>query len=796
MKKTFCLVILLAFITLNANAQQKPSFIPQPDNVAWMEGSFLIDKKVSLSIESATLRPAADYLSEIIAKSTGITPRMKKRGGTIRLALADNIAAGGYMLNISPKLITITGGDYQGVVAGISTLRQMLATAPLSSPEGDTSATKAIEAPSGAVGGAPCCKILDVPRFPWRGMELDCSRHFFTKQEVMELLDVLALYKINKLHWHLTDDQGWRIEIKKYPLLTERGAWRIPNDQDSICMRNAERQDNPDLQLPRDKFNDRGQYGGFYSQDDIREIVAFARQRGIDIVPEIDIPGHSLCAINNYDGLACTERTGWGQFFTTPLCPGKDRVLEFCKDVYREVFDLFPYHYVHIGGDEVDMSHWKRCPDCQRRMREHKLKTESELQAWFIHEMEKFFNENGRDMIGWDEIIEGGLSATSTVMWWRSWNKSALEDATKHGNRVICTPNSEFYLDYEEDAKALGNIYRFNPTPATLNDQQQKLVLGVQGNLWTEWVPTRERMYYQAFPRMLAIAELGWSEPRNMDFDDFQRRLLPHYDRMQRMGVTYRRPDLKGFFNTNVFTEEAVIDVTCHDPSAVIRYTTDGSIPQPSSTLYRGPFTIHDNTHFVFRTFSPDGRKGQYVECDYRKEPLAPHTAPEKAPLSSPEGDTNVSSTATNAIEAPSGAVGGAIGEAVGLCCEWYDYRGPRCADIDQAPLLATLTAPEVCIPDSCHDNIGLILSGFIEVPADGIYTFALLSDDGSYLMLDGKMVVDNDGEHSPREQIGQHAMQKGLHPLLVRYFDHNGGKLQLRVMDQKGQPVSVSYWH
>ena len=174
----------------------------------------------------------------------------------------------------------------------------------------------------------------------------------------------------------------------------------------------------------------------------------------------------------------------------------------------------------------------------------------------------------------------------------------------------------------------------------------------------------------------------------------------------------------------------------------------------------------------------------------------APPTAPEIAPLSSPEGDTNVSSTATNAIEAPSGAVGGAIGGAVGLCCEWYDYRGPRCADIDQAPLLATLTAPEVCIPDSCHDNIGLILSGFIEVPADGIYTFALLSDDGSYLMLDGKMVVDNDGEHSPREQIGQHAMQKGLHPLLVRYFDHNGGKLQLRVMDQKGQPVSVSYWH
>ncbi|MBR5036337.1 MAG: beta-N-acetylhexosaminidase, partial [Prevotella sp.] len=315
MKRTISLVILLAFIAINASAQQKPSFIPQPDDIAWMEGSFLIDKKTSLSCESATLRPAADYLSGIIAKATGITPSQKKRGGTIRLAVADNIKAGGYMLNISPKLVTITGGDYQGVVAGISTLRQMLPS-------------------SSAVGGAvtlPSCKILDTPRFAWRGMELDCSRHFFTKEEVMELLDVLALYKVNKFHWHLTDDQGWRIEIKKYPLLTERGAWRTPNNQDSVCMRNAVTQDNPDLQLPTKNINAKGEYGGFYTQDDIREIVAFARQRGIDIVPEIDIPGHSLSAIDNYDGLSCKERTGWGQFFTTPLCPGKDRVLEFCK---------------------------------------------------------------------------------------------------------------------------------------------------------------------------------------------------------------------------------------------------------------------------------------------------------------------------------------------------------------------------------------------------------------------------------------------------------------------------------
>ncbi|MCR5131936.1 MAG: family 20 glycosylhydrolase [Prevotella sp.] len=794
--KTLLTTLLLTIFTLLASAQQKPSFIPQPENIAWMEGSFVINKKTSISTASATLRPAAEYLASILSKSTAVEPKLKKHGGTIRLSLSENIAESGYMLTVTPKLITIVAGDYQGVVNGISTLRQML-------PE------KAVQQEKVASSASllPCCKILDAPRFEWRGMHLDPSRHFFTKEETKELLDVLALYKINKLHWHLTDDQGWRIEIKKYPLLTERGAWRIPNNQDTICVNRAHATDDPDMLLPGQTSDIKGtgerwrgaEYGGFYTQDDIREIVAYARQRGIDIVPEIDIPGHSLCAIANYEGLACTEKTGWGKFFTTPLCPGKDRALEFCKDVYREIFDLFPYHYVHIGGDEVDWSHWKRCPDCQKRMRENRLKTEAELQSWFLHQMEQFFNENGRDMVGWDEIIAGGLSATSTVMWWRAWNKDAIQDAVRHGNRVVCSPTSYFYLDTTPATIDLSGIYNFNAQPDDITPEQQKLVIGVQGNLWTEWVPTRERMYYQAFPRMLAVAELGWSKLQNKDFDDFQRRLLPHYDRLQQLGVIYRRPDLKGFSSSNVFTDEALVDVTCHDPSAIIRYTTDGSIPQATSKRYEGPFTISENTDFAFRIFAPDGHKGQTVLCTYRKEDFAPaypldslRTLPEKKAEVFDVGGENTAgmSAATSSDTSSESPL------KSGLCCEWYDYEGPRCADIDQAPLLATLVAPEVCIPDSCRDNIGLILSGFIEVPADGIYTFALNSDDGSYLMLDGKMVVDNDGEHSPNLLVGQHAMRRGLHPLLVRYFDHNGGLLELTVTDQQGNPVRVGYFH
>lgn len=792
--KTFLTFLLLSLVTVTTDAQSVPSLIPQPENIAWQEGSHVLSRKTTISIESATLRPAADYLADIISRSTGIVPKLKKRGGTIRLAISERIEAGGYMLTVAPTLVTITGGDYQGVVSAISTLRQML-------PEAD--ATDASFQTGTAAGQLPCCKILDKPRFSWRGMELDCSRHFFTVAEVKELLDVLALYKINKMHWHLTDDQGWRIEIKKYPLLTERGAWRTPNNQDTACVSVARRTDNPDMLLPGlpADFMTRGrqaaiagtgerwkgaQYGGFYTQDDIRDIVGYARQRGIDIVPEIDIPGHSLCAIDNYEGLSCSERTGWGPYFSTPLCPGKDRVLEFCKDVYSEIFELFPYHYVHVGGDEVDMSHWHSCPDCQRRMRELKLKSEPELQSWFIHQMETFCNEHGRDIIGWDEIIAGGLSATSTVMWWRSWNKPAVQDATRHGNHVICTPNTQFYLDYEPVNLSLRDIYDFQAQPDDITPEQQQLVLGVQGNLWTEYVPTRERMYYMAFPRVLAIAELGWTAAKNKDFDDFQRRLVAHYERLQQLGVTYRRPDLQGFFASNVFTDKATVDISCHDPSAVIRYTTDGSIPQTSSTRYDGPFNITADTDFRFRVFGRDDHKYQTVSASYRKEDFA-----EAAPVSY-EGRAASEDAGADSLlsEGQEGTL------CPGLCCEWYDYRGPCCADIDQSPLLAALTASEVCIPDSCHGNIGLIISGYIEVPADGIYTFSLLSDDGSYLMIDGKMVVDNDGEHSPVELVGQHAMRRGLHPLLVRYFDHNGGTLRLRVTDQQGSPVSTAYWH
>lgn len=747
----FC-VLLSASMPMMA---QLPSIIPVPDQTTVGTGVWTVRNNATISYDNAQLKPAADYLSSMLSRATGYKFGVKKSKGDIRLTLDNNGHEDAYNLDVTTKGVVIKGDTYRGVINGIATLRQLFPA--------DIESQKFVD----RTWTIKCVSVSDAPSFEWRGMELDCSRHFFTVDEIRHLLDVLALYKIDKMHWHLTDDQGWRIEIKRYPLLTERGAWRIYNNQDSVCMKRAIDEDAPELQIPADrtKTDNEGNtvYGGYYTQQQIRDIVEYARIRGIEIIPEIDMPGHSLMAINNYDGLSCFKQTGWGKLFTTPMCPGKDTMLEFCKNVWTEVFDLFPSRYVHIGGDEVDMKNWKTCPDCQKRMHDNKLTSEPQLQTWFNHYMEDFFCKHGKTMIGWDETIAGGLTANSAVMWWRSWSPESPKQTTSHGNALICTPNSEFYIDYQEDKNSIPAIYRFDPYKG-LNPQEQKLVLGVQANLWTEWVPTMNRVWYQAFPRVIATAELGWSKRKNMDIDDFRQRMLAHLPRLQKMGVTYRIPDITGFSNVNVFTDKGVVDIKCADTSATIRYTTDGSMPGVNSPLYTGPITVSESTNFTFRTFGPDNRKGDAVKCSYVKEDFAEAV------------------TADNLSQ--------------GLQTAWYDYEGRDCEGIDKVKLNGTYVTTGVEIPAEAKGNIGLVITGYIDIPADGVYTFALLSDDGSYLKIDGKMVVDNDGEHSPREIIGQHAMRKGLHPVHARYFDHNGGQLKLRVLDKDGNELTPKYQH
>lgn len=766
--RAWLIAAAIALVTLsscsNHPAANKPTLLPAPVRLEQSEGTYLLKDNAAIGYADKALKPAADYLQTLLSTSTGYPLPVSQGSGDLQLALTHEGEPGSYILNITPQSIRIEGNGYGGVIAGISTLRQLFAK------EIESKTTVA----SSAGWALPCVSIADAPRFGWRGIMLDVSRHFFSKEEVKELLDVMALYKLNKFHWHLTDDQGWRIEIKKYPLLTQKGAWRTWNNHDRQCKQLARTEDNTDFNIPAEKLLITGKdtlYGGFYTQEDIREVVSYAATRGIDVIPEIDMPGHFLEAISLYPGISCFEQIGWGETFSSPICPGKEYALEFCKDVYREIFELFPYHYVHVGGDEVEKANWKKCPDCQRRMSRNKLKNEKELHSWFIRYMEKFFNENGKQMIGWDELLEGGLSETATVMWWRTWQPNTVEATTAQGNKVICCPNAQFYLDYKQDKKSLRNIYDYPLLPETLSQQQQALVMGVQGNLWAEQIPSRERMLYLAFPRLLAIAELAWSQPEQMNWDDFFQRTLTHFRRLDVLDINYRIPDLEGFYDSNVFIGQGQVNVTCADPSAIIRYTTDGSIPTSASARYDAPITVTETTDFIFRTFRPNDKGEEFVKARFIKDEYAPAMTEE---ISEPD----VSGASAKATFKP------------GLTAVWHEYRGESCAGIESAPVNGTYEVPEVSIPQGVKGNIGLVITGFIRVPEDDIYTFRLMSDDGSTLVINQRMIIDNDGPHSPREMIGQHAMKAGLHPIEVKYFDYNGGLLEMKVFDSNGEEV------
>ena len=739
-------IILLLFSILSLGIQAQVNLVPAPQKVTVGTGEFNLAQGTTIAYSSAALKPAAEYLQVCLQRYAKVNATLVAgKQGDIRLTTKKGIAKDGYQLNVKANGIDINAANYSGTLSAIATLNQLLL-------QNDGKAA------------IPTVAVTDAPRFNWRGFHLDVSRHFFTVDEVKEIIDLMALYKLNRFHWHLTDDQGWRIEIKKYPLLTEKGAWRIYNNQDTACMQLAARDDNPNLLIPKKNTrveNGDTLYGGYYTQDQIRDVVAYAKQRGIEIVPEIDMPGHFLSAIENYEGLSCFPTIGWGQYFTTPLCPGKQKVLDFCKDIWSEIFKLFPYEYVHVGGDEVRKDTWKECPDCQKRIKDNHLKNEEELQSWFIHQMEAFINKNGKKMMGWDEILEGGLSKTATVTWWRTWVPDAPSQVTAQGNDVIFCPGSPMYLSQAEEKTSMRSIYEYDKEMLKgMNAKQKQHVIGVQGNMWCEYIPTRERVLFQYFPRILALSELAWTKPELKDYDQFYSRLPKQFAMLHKLNVPFRTPSLDGVYHVNAFTTEGTMAVSCADPLATVRYTTDGSFPNKNSQLYNGPVKVDETTHFILRTFAPNGQAGEMLKADFLKQGLLEPVKVDASKLTQ------------------------------GLNTAWYNYRGEKCREIHKAPFNGNYAANDVVIPEGVKGNIGLIISGYLRVPEDGVYTFSLMSDDGSWLKIDGNMVVDNDRPQSPHEEVSQQALKAGLHKIEVRYFDSNGGMLRLWVFDTKGQKM------
>lgn len=521
-----CAVLLLAATCVQASV----NIIPKPTLVKEGKGSFLVTDGMNIGVNDPALADAADYLKQMIARATGFQDLAVRRGeGHISLLLqpAADPEDESYTLTVSSSRITIKAGTYRGVVNGISTLRQLL-------PD----EIESREPVKGIRWTVPVVQVQDKPAYHWRGLMLDPSRHFYSVEETEQFLDHMALYKYNKFHWHLTDGVAWRLQINRYPLLTQRGAWReFRQDIDINCENRAKSENNPTLLIPQKycrEENGRKLYGGFYTQDDVRRVVRYAAIRGIDVIPEIDMPGHFWCGTQAYPLLSC------GQDGNDPLCLGKDLTLEFCRNVWEEVFQLFPYEYAHIGGDEVDRSRWAKCPDCQRRIKALGLQGVEELQAWFTKDMEKFFNAHGRKLMGWDEILEGGVSKTATVYWWRGDHADVAQKSTEMGNEVVICPTTYCYFDYGQDDNTLKHIYTSDVIPADLTPKQLKLVKGIQSNAWGEFIPTVGRMQFMVFPRALAMVEKAWTPNEQQNWDNFSQRLQAHLHRLQAAGINYR----------------------------------------------------------------------------------------------------------------------------------------------------------------------------------------------------------------------------------------------------------------
>jgi hexosaminidase len=506
---------------------QAPAIIPLPETMDARPGTFAFGAETKI-VASGGAKETGQYLAaELRRRNAGefqLDTGVGAAGpGSVQLVL-DDAAMGkeGYVLTVAPTGVLVEAHDDAGLFYGVQSLLQLL-------PTGAARTNCAV----------PCVYIKDEPRFQWRGLMLDVSRHFSTKSEVEQLLDEMAWHKLNVFHWHLVDDQGWRIEIKKYPRLTEVGAWRkaIGFGLDP----KASTAYGPD-----------GRYGGYYTQDDIREVVAYAKARHIMIVPEIEMPGHSSAALMAYPQFSCT-----GGPFTTDLpggifngvyCAGNDDAFGFVEDVLTEVFAMFPGPFVHIGGDEVLVDNWKHCAKCQARMREEGLTKESELEGYFIRRVEKFINAHHRRLVGWSEIREGGLAANATVM---DWVGGATEAATA-GHDVVMSPLADCYfdhyqsLDHSKEPFAIGGylplrqVYEFEPIPKDLAPEYQGHILGAQANVWTEYMPSFKHVQYMVFPRLFALAEVAWSPKTSRNWDDFSRRARVDCLRLDELGVNHR----------------------------------------------------------------------------------------------------------------------------------------------------------------------------------------------------------------------------------------------------------------
>ena len=608
MKKIIQILLLFLIVVSSSCSKSKVfaesdiAIIPKPVHLKLKKGVFEFNDKTEFVISDASQKEAVSILLNKFKKAAGWTLQVSEnapKNNFVAFIVDESLNDEAYELIVNSDNITIKAKSYSGFLYAMETIRQLLPV--------DIESNTVLKNTDWII---PNLTINDEPRFKWRGLHLDVARHFFKKEYIKQTIDMLAMHKMNVFHFHLVDDQGWRIEIRKYPKLTSVGAWRL--DQEDAHW------DGRRVTTPEDEAT----YGGFYTQEDIKEIVAYAKTKGVQVVPEIEMPAHVMSAIAAYPELSCTETpigvpSGGVWPITEIYCAGKETTFEFLENVLLEVIELFPSKYIHVGGDEATKTNWAKCPHCQNRMKTEGLKNVEELQSYFIKRMERFISTHDRKLIGWDEILEGGLAPQATVMSWRGV-KGGLE-ATEQGHDVVMTPGSHMYFDHYQGPQnqeplawgghtPLSKVYEFDPIVETMTPEQSKHVLGGQANLWSEQIKTEAHSQYMIFPRLAALSEAVWSPKASRNWDDFSKRIVSLFKRYEYLGINYAKSAylVTADVQMDMETKQVSVELKNEFTNADIRYTLNNEELSENAIKYTEPLKIDKTTKLNASLFKDD----------------------------------------------------------------------------------------------------------------------------------------------------------------------------------------------
>ena len=756
MKRAIAAVAYLLFFCALVHADDI-NIIPKPNSITPHDGYFELSRKTELIVSKEGDRELADVFNAYLQQNFGfklkIRPKASGRANAVSLSglVPDmELPKGGYRLGVAKNKVDIFATDQAGRFYAIQSLIQLLP------------ATKADKLK------IPAVEISDAPRFGYRGMHLDVSRHFWPVSFVKKYIDLMSQYKFNTFHWHLTDDQGWRIEIKKYPRLTEIGSKR----PESVKEKNLQ-----------PYIGDGVPVEGFYTQDEVRDVVAYAKARFVTVIPEIELPGHSSAAWAAYPELGCKQdykykvQTTWG-IFKEVYCP-TEKTFQFLEGVLSEVIELFPDSpYIHIGGDEVLKDMWKESPEVKELMAREGLKDEPEVQSYFVRRMEKFINSKGKKIIGWDEILEGGLAPNATVMSWRGM-KGGIEAAKAHHD-VIMTPTDFAYFDYGQGDPAyepinIGNyvtlqkVYSFDPVPKELSPEEAQYILGGQGNVWTEYIQTPEKVEYMVFPRMLALSEVLWTKPENKDYADFQRRSAANFARLDKQNVNYRIPEPAGLENRVLAGDSTEMLLTAPIGGSKIYYTLDGSEPSDLSALYEKPITVslEPNERKDLKTIVvlPSGRKSSVYSATLLRRAYA---EPVDAAKLFERKEKRPGVTYALSLSAADGTVNVTSGERAG---------------IGLLPLFGS-AVPKVPFTAA--------FDGYIIVPADGVYEFQTESNWDVETGVADQILINAKGTKDRTMRSAVVPLKAGLHRIHLAYSNREGDAFFRVRWGIKGQGLRV----